>query len=452
MKKKTLFICTSCGYESAKWLGKCPSCGEFNSFAEETRVKIKNESDYRTFESSGIKNIAEIETSEENRIITGITELDRVLGGGIVKGSLILIGGEPGAGKSTLALQAAHAAAEKSGRQVIYVSGEESLSQVKSRAIRLRADSKNLFLAQETSVEKISELAEKHLPSLMVVDSIQTVFKQDIESAAGSMNQVRESCAQLMYTAKRTGVPVIIIGHVTKDGMLAGPKMLEHMVDAVLYFESEKYRDFKVLRAVKNRFGATNETGIFEMEESGLRAVENPSRNFLAGMRSGKEGSAAVTVMEGTRPLILEIQALCVKRSYGVAQRTVTGIDYNRFLVIIAVIEKNLGIKLENYDIFVNVAGGVRINDTACDLGLAAAVYSSYSEKPLPNDSVFIGELGLDGTIIKASHAARRIKEASRMGFARAFTPEEKEKERDMKIIKVQNINSLMEKIFGERR
>jgi len=445
VKKKTIYICASCGYESAKWLGKCPSCSEFNSFSEETQEKIRNESDYRRFDEAGIKPLSEIDAGTENRIMTGIAELDRVLGGGIVKGSLVLVGGEPGAGKSTLALQAAEAAAGTG--MVIYVSGEESLAQVKSRAIRLNALSKNLMIAQETSVEKISSMMEKHMPVLMVVDSIQTVYKQDIESAAGSMNQVRESCAQLMYAAKRTGIPVIIIGHVTKDGMLAGPKMLEHMVDVVLYFESEKYRDLKVLRAAKNRFGATNETGIFEMNESGLAGVDNPSKNFLSGMRDGKEGSAAVTVMEGSRPLIIEIQALCVKRAYGVAQRTVTGVDYNRFLVIVAVIEKNLGIKLENHDIFINVAGGVKINDTACDLGLAAAVYSSYSGKPLPSDSVFIGELGLDGTVIRAPHTPRRLKEASRMGFARAFLPDEKESEKGMKITKTENINSLMGKI-----
>jgi DNA repair protein RadA/Sms len=422
MKKKTTFACTSCGYNSPKWLGRCPNCGEYNTLVEETSVQRKTDVSYRKFQESKIGPITDIEVKAESRLTTGISEADRVLGGGIVKGSLVLLGGEPGAGKSTLALAIAGNIAEN-GKKVIYLSAEESDVQIKMRSDRLGIKSKNLLLMIETSVEAAAEAMEKEKPALLVIDSIQTVYKDEIDAVAGSVNQVRESCAHILYAAKKSSVPVIIIGHVTKEGSLAGPKMLEHMVDTVLYFEAEKFYQFKVLRAVKNRFGSVNEIGVFEMTGEGLKEITSPSKILLDNLKESKQGSAISAVIEGTRPILLEIQALTSRRSWGNPQRTVTGIDYNRFLLILAVLEKKLNLNLENQDVFVNVSGGIRIVETACDLAVAAAVYSDFKETPISSKTIFIGELGLDGELRAVRFMENRLSEAARMGFTKAIIP-----------------------------
>jgi DNA repair protein RadA/Sms len=444
LKTKVVYSCSNCGYNSAKWMGKCPSCNEFNTFVEEQELKVKNEASYRNFDHARASSINDIESGDEDRITTGIEEVDRVFGGGIVKGSIVLIGGEPGAGKSTLVLDIADRIAAK-GNKVLYVSGEESLKQIKMRAVRIGVNTTSLSVVAETSVEKISAMIEKELPALAIVDSIQTVYKEEIDSAAGSVSQVRESCAQLLYTAKKTGIPVIIIGHVTKDGMIAGPKMLEHMVDAVMYFEAEKYYQFKILRAAKNRFGSTNEIGIFEMGNDGIKQVLSPSKLLLDSMKDTKIGSSIVTIMEGTRALLLEIQALTARRSFGLPQRTVTGIDYNRFLLILAILEKNLGLKLENYDIFVNVAGGIKVMETAADLGVAAAIFSAFTDKPISTKSAFLGELGLDGEVRPVRFMEQRILEAERLGFDTVYLPERTKtgKTGKLKIVRIGNLSEL---------
>jgi DNA repair protein RadA/Sms len=425
-------------------MGKCPSCNEFNTFVEEQELKVKNEASYRNFDHAKASSINDIESGDEDRITTGIEEVDRVFGGGIVKGSIVLIGGEPGAGKSTLVLDIADKIAAR-GNRVLYVSGEESLKQIKMRAVRIGVNTASLSVVAETSVEKISAMIEKELPAIAIVDSIQTVYKEEIDSAAGSVSQVRESCAQLLYTAKKTGIPVIIIGHVTKDGMIAGPKMLEHMVDAVMYFEAEKYYQFKILRAAKNRFGSTNEIGIFEMGNDGIKQVLSPSKLLLDSMKDTKIGSSIVTIMEGTRALLLEIQALTAHRSFGLPQRTVTGIDYNRFLLILAILEKNLGLKLENYDIFVNVAGGIKVVETAADLGTAAAIFSAFTDRPISTKTAFLGELGLDGEVRPVRFMEQRILEAERLGFDTVYLPERTKtgKTGKLKIVKIGNLSEL---------
>ncbi len=422
-KSKTLFSCAECGASSPKWLGKCPTCGAFNTYIEETIIeRKKGAAEYRGFNETKMAVLADINVKNEERIKTGMEEIDRVFGGGIVKGSLVLMGGEPGVGKSTLALAIADKIAD-TGKRVLYISGEESLEQIKLRADRTGIKADKLMIVVETGIEKIIQIMEKENPALAVIDSIQTVFKEDLDSTAGSVNQVRESCAQLMYAAKKSGVPVIIIGHVTKDGMIAGPKMLEHMVDAVMYFEAEKYYQFKILRAVKNRFGSTNEIGIFEMTGAGIKEIKSPSKMLLDSLKDTKTGSSIVTVMEGTRPLLLEIQALASRRSFGMPQRTVTGVDYNRFLLILAILEKSMGLNFENQDMYLNVAGGIKVFETACDLGVAAAIYSSYMEQPVSTKTVYIGELGLDGEVRPVQFIDQRIAEAERMGFTACVVP-----------------------------
>ncbi len=442
-KKKTVFACVSCGYKTPRWLGRCPECGEYNSFTEEVEESGKKEASYRKFEKTGISPLKDIESSEEGRLKTGIREADRVFGGGIVNGSLSLIGGDPGVGKSTLALLIAQKTAEKNIK-VIYASGEESAAQIKMRYDRLGVKSGNLYVMVETGVENISAAMEKEKPGLVIVDSIQTVYKEEIDSVAGSVAQVRESCAHLMYAAKKAGIPVIIIGHVTKEGMIAGPKMLEHMVDGVFYFEAEKNHVFRILRAAKNRFGSTNEIGIFEMTGKGVEEVENPSMMLLQGVKKEKTGSVVVPVMEGTRPFMLEIQALTSRRSFGMPQRTVTGIDYNRCLLIIAILEKKLNLHMENQDVFMNVAGGLKVFETGADLGIAAAIYSSFLEVPVPAKTVFTGELGLDGELRVSGFMSGRIKEAERLGFKRCVVPAPADIEKaGMEIIRLENLSDI---------
>jgi DNA repair protein RadA/Sms len=442
-KNKTVFSCSGCGASSPKWLGKCPVCGEFNTYVEELLIEKKKAGEYRGFEGTKISPLADIDIRNEERLKTGMEEIDRVFGGGIVKGSLVLMGGEPGVGKSTLALIVADKIAA-AGNRVLYVSGEESLEQIKLRADRTGVKAEKLLIVIETGIEKITALMEKEKPQLVVIDSIQTVFKEDLDSTAGSVNQVRESCAHLMYAAKKSGIPIIIIGHVTKDGSIAGPKMLEHMVDAVMYFEAEKYYQFKILRAVKNRFGSTNEIGIFEMTNDGIKEVKSPSKMLLDSLKDEKTGSSIVTVMEGTRPLLLEIQALTTRRNYGIPQRTVTGIDYNRFLIVLAILEKNLELHLDNQDIFVNVAGGIKIMETASDLGVAAAIYSSYKEGRVSTKTVFIGELGLDGEVRPVQFIDQRVMEAERLGFTVCVIPARSQNFKTaLDVIKIGNISEL---------
>lgn len=443
IKKKKVFTCLNCGYNSFKWLGKCPSCGEYNTFAEEELFDRKNNDIYRHFDSFFLSPMSEIKKEEEERIKTGIGEIDRVFGGGIVKGSLSLIGGEPGTGKSTLALTIADKIANF-GIKVLYVSAEESASQIKMRADRIKSKSKLLLLAIETAIENIVKIINKEKPGLVIVDSIQTVYKQDVDSVAGSINQVRESCAHLLYTAKKTNIPIIIIGHVTKEGMIAGPKMLEHIVDAVMYFESEKYYKLKILRAVKNRFGSTNEIGIFEMGGDGIKEVNSPSKLFIELSNNAKVGSVVITLMEGTRPILIELQALTSRRSFGIPQRTVTGVDYNRLLLIIAILERKLNINLENQDIFINVTGGLKVFETGADLGMAAAIYSTFKNIPISQKMIFIGELGLDGEIRTVMFMKSRVQEAERLGFLSCVIPENAGNiNTKMEIIRLKNISDL---------
>jgi len=447
MKKKIEYFCSNCGYSSLKWLGKCPVCGQFNTFVEEQILESKQDASYRKFASGKISSLTDIEINEAQRLVTGIEEFDRVLGGGIVKGSLILMGGEPGAGKSTLALTVAGKLSEKD-KKVLYVSAEESENQIKLRAKRLNINSKNLFLLIETSVEKIVASIEKEKPDFVIIDSIQTIFKESIDSVAGSINQVRESCAHILYTAKKLNIPILIIGHVTKEGMIAGPRMLEHMVDTVMYFESEEYYQFKILRSVKNRFGSVNEIGIFEMASNGLNEIKSPSKIFLDNIKNEKVGSGIVTVMEGTRSLLLEIQALTSRRNFGVPQRTVIGVDYNRFLLIVAILERKMNLHLENQDIFVNVSGGIKIYETAADLGIAAAIYSSFKNIPVSTQQVFIGEVGLDGEIRSVNFMDLRIMEAEKLGFQKCIIPSNtKIGNTKIQIIKIKNIIDLIQLI-----
>ncbi|MCX8093874.1 MAG: DNA repair protein RadA [Candidatus Goldbacteria bacterium] len=448
IKKKTVFICMNCGYNSFKWLGKCPSCGEYNTFTEEELFDRKNSDTYRHFDKTFLSPLPDIKKDEEERLKTGISEVDRVFGGGIVKGSISLIGGEPGAGKSTLALTIADRIAN-AGIKVLYVSAEESANQIKMRADRIKAKSKLLLIAIETIIENIANIIDKEKPGLVIVDSIQTVYKQGVDSVAGSINQVRESCAHLLYIAKTTNIPIIIIGHVTKEGMIAGPKMLEHMVDAVMYFESEKYYKLKILRAVKNRFGSTNEIGIFEMVEDGIKEVNSPSKLFIELSEISKIGSAVITLMEGTRPILIELQALTSRKNFGIPQRTVTGIDYNRLLLIIAILERKLNINLENQDIFINVTGGLKVFETGADLGIAAAIYSSFKNIPISPKMIFIGELGLDGEVRPVMFMENRVQEAKRLGFIECVIPESVGNlNTDMKLIKIKNISDLKKIIF----
>ncbi|MBP7792655.1 MAG: DNA repair protein RadA [Candidatus Goldbacteria bacterium] len=448
-KKKTVFTCLNCGYNSSKWLGRCPSCGEYNTFTEEETFERKSNDTYRHFDNSFLAPITEIKKDEEERLKTGIAEIDRVFGGGIVKGSLSLIGGEPGAGKSTLALTIADKLAN-SGIKVLYVSAEESANQIKMRADRINSKSEMLLLAIETEVEKIVGIINKENPGLVIIDSIQTVYKQEVDSVAGSINQVRESCAHFLYAAKSTNIPIMIIGHVTKEGMIAGPKMLEHIVDAVMYFEAEKYYKLKILRAVKNRFGSTNEIGIFEMTEDGIKEVNSPSKLFIEISDKAKSGSSVITLMEGTRPILIELQALTSRRSFGIPQRTVTGVDYNRLLLIIAILERKLNVNLENQDIFINVTGGLKVFETGADLGIAASIYSSFRNVPISPKMIFIGELGLDGEVRTVMFMESRIQEAERLGFLKCVIPEKAGNVNTrMEIIKIKNVSDL-KKIITE--
>lgn len=422
-KAKIIYACQSCGHQSPKWLGKCPDCNQWNTLVEE---KIERASHPRGELALGAAEVAspvsEISAAEKPRVTSGIKEFDRVLGGGLVRGSVVLIGGDPGIGKSTLLLQA-FAALSQTGHTCLYVSGEESRQQIKMRAERIGITSSELLLLSETSLERILDQIQMVHPRVLVIDSIQTIFTSSLPSAPGSIGQVRECSGAIIVLAKKKGLSTFLIGHVTKDGSIAGPRVLEHMVDTVLYFEGEGGHNFRILRAVKNRFGSTNEIGVFEMKEAGLREVSNPSEIFLMERPLGVPGSVVVCSMEGTRPILIELQALVSPSFLAVPRRTTIGVDHNRVALLTAVLEKKMGIQLFNQDIFVNVAGGVRVNEPAVDLGIVAAVASSYQEKAIDPKTVLLGEIGLAGEVRGIAQAEARVKEASKLGFERCILP-----------------------------
>ncbi|MHB8711312.1 MAG: DNA repair protein RadA [Trichloromonadaceae bacterium] len=421
MKQKTIYSCQQCGYQSPKWLGKCPDCNQWDSLTEEAVAAPVKGRMAPASSGSQPQRLAEVQVSEEDRIRCGIGEFDRVLGGGVVPGGFTLIGGDPGIGKSTLLLQAADQLA--AAGKVLYVTAEESTRQVKLRGGRLGVAAHDLFLLAETSLEAIFERVRELKPAFLVVDSIQTIFTGTLESAPGSVSQVRECAGRLMHLAKGEGLPTFIVGHVTKDGSIAGPRMLEHMVDTVLYFEGDPGHPYRILRAVKNRFGSTNEIGVFEMREQGLAEVPNPSELFLAERPQGVAGSSVVPSLEGSRPILVELQALVTGSSFGTPRRTTMGIDHNRVSLLVAVLEKKVGLSLLAQDIFVNVAGGVRLNEPAVDLGVMAALASSHLNKPVPARTILFGEVGLAGEVRAVSRPELRVKEAARLGFDRCLLP-----------------------------
>lgn len=447
MKTKTIYICKECGAKSAKWLGRCNSCGAWSSFEEET-VSGKTVKIGKKVSSSKIVRLNEISHENSYRQKTKIAELDRVLGGGIIPGSLILVGGDPGIGKSTLMLQMCPGLEEYNP---LYVSGEESLQQIKFRSARLKGISENLMLLAETNLESIIYSIKKADSRIAIVDSIQSIYSDRVEAAPGSVGQVRECTSALMQTAKETDKAIFIIGHVTKDGIIAGPKMLEHMVDTVLQFEGEKTYSYRILRAHKNRFGSTNEIGIFEMGEDGLRQVTNPSELFLAQRKMQDSGVAIVAAIEGTRPILLEVQALVSPTGFAVPQRTSTGFDTRRLNMLLAVLEKRLGENFRQHDVFLNIAGGLRLNDPSADMGIAAALVSSLRDMPIDDRTVMIGEIGLTGEVRQVSGIDRRIGEAEKLGFERVFAPNagnEKLPNFDIKIEYVDRIALALSMIF----
>ncbi len=444
-KIKTVFFCKTCGFESAKWVGQCPGCKEWDTFAEEPVLK-------KSAKPVGLRQIREpellsnIKAETELRMLTGIEELDRVLGGGIVHGSLVLVGGDPGIGKSTLLLQMCKEIVAKS-LKVLYISGEESLSQIKMRAERLGVFHGELLLLCETDLDIIEEAIHKYNPDIVVIDSIQTMFKEEVSAAAGSVSQVREATSTLMKIAKGRGVTIFIIGHVTKEGVVAGPRVLEHMVDTVLYFEGDNYAAYRVLRAVKNRFGSTNEIGVFEMQGTGLVEVKNPSEFMLKGRPEGEPGSVVAASIEGTRPILVEVQALVCRTNFNMPRRTAAGTDYNRVNLLMAVLEKRAGIQLSDCDAYVNVAGGMRITEPALDLAITTSILSSYRNIALDNKTVLFGEVGLTGEIRAVNMAEQRVMEAAKMGFEVCILPQankEHIKASGIKLIGVRNIQEVM--------
>ena len=424
--KKTVFFCQNCGYESPKWMGQCPGCRQWNTFVEETFSASSGRGISQTMPKAGTRNepvaLTKIQAGEDDRIKTEIEELDRVLGGGIVQGSMVLVGGDPGIGKSTLLLQVCRQLSNK-GHKVLYISGEESLRQIKLRAERIGEFNDLLLLMCETNLEAIRSTIERVKPEAVVIDSIQTMYNEEISSAPGSVSQVRESTGILMQIAKGLGISVFIVGHVTKDGSVAGPRVLEHMVDTVLYFEGDRQVAYRILRSVKNRFGSTNEIGVFEMRDKGLDEVKNPSQAMLNGRPTDASGSVVVCSIEGTRPILIEIQALVTRTNFGLPRRTSVGIDYNRVNLLMAVLEKRAGLHLGDWDAYVNLAGGMKLGEPAIDLGIVMAIASSYKNKVVDPELLIFGEVGLSGEIRGVSMAEQRVREAEKLGFTACLMP-----------------------------
>ena len=426
-KKATVFMCDNCGTESPKYLGRCPSCGKWNTFVEMKVVDEADKKDSRsrvslTNERSQAQQMKDVVVEHTGRVETSLDEFNRVLGGGVVPGSLVLIGGDPGIGKSTLLLQVS-AELNQIGGVVLYVTGEESPGQIKMRAQRLTISDTDFYIYGETDVSLIVDTIQKIKPDYIIIDSIQTMYNPKKDSVAGSVSQVRESTALLMQLAKTNNVSIFIVGHVTKDGNIAGPRMLEHMVDTVLYFEGERHQSYRILRAVKNRYGSTNEIGVFEMREDGLREVLNPSELFLEERLDGASGSSVVSAMEGTRPILVEVQSLVTPTAFGNAKRTASGLDYNRVSLIMAVLEQRVGLLLQNYDAYLKTAGGVKLNEPAIDLAIAISIASSYRDSETKTKDAFVGEIGLTGEIRRVSNIETRVNEAAKLGFERIFVP-----------------------------
>lgn len=445
-KTKTKYICQECGYETGKWLGRCPSCNNFSTFSEE----IVEKTNTKTITQSSVNKALDLDSIapiDEVRTKTKINELDRVLGGGIVQGSLTLVGGDPGIGKSTLLLQICQAIGE-ANKKILYVSGEESAQQIKLRANRLNITTKNLLLLSETNFNIIENTIKEIKPDLVIIDSIQTVFIDDLSSAPGSVTQVRECTAKIMRIGKGENISIFIVGHVTKDGAIAGPRILEHMVDTVLYFEGERLASYRILRAVKNRFGSTNEIGVFEMRQIGLVEISNPSEYMLSGRPIGATGSSVTCSIEGTRPILAEVQSLVSYTTFNIPRRMATGMDFNRVVLLIAVLEKKLNLQLGSYDVYVNLAGGIKILEPALDASVACSIVSSYKNKPIDAKTLIFGEIGLSGEIRAVSFCEKRVMEALKLGFETVVIPKDNFKEvkdiKDIKIISVSNVNELL--------
>lgn len=446
--KKIVYFCQNCGHEESKWLGQCPGCMEWNTFVEEkvTPMSSASVSVGKSSQELEIVSLSEIKTDEQARVETGMKELDRVLGGGIVPGSLILVGGDPGIGKSTLLLQVCQKLSNE--KNVLYISGEESLAQIKLRANRMGEFKEKLKLLCETNLNLIRNVIEKQRPEMVIIDSIQTMYSEDVSSTPGSVSQVREATNVLMQLAKGLGITIFIVGHVTKEGTVAGPRVLEHMVDTVLYFEGDRHASYRILRGVKNRFGSTNEIGVFEMRQNGLVEVENPSEYMLSGKPEHASGSVVACSMEGTRPLLIEIQALVCQSNFGMPRRTATGTDYNRVNLLMAVLEKRIGLHLGNCDAYVNIAGGIRMNEPAIDLAIVLAIISSYKNRPVDAKTIVFGEVGLSGEVRAVSMPEQRVAEAKKLGFETCIIPEVSKEMvkgiQGIKIIGVKNVSDAM--------
>lgn len=446
-KNNLIFFCKECGYESGKWMGQCPACKAWNSFVEEPVVSDKKSqaADKIRIPGRGAApvRISEISIEDQDRTTTGFGELDRVLGSGIVKGSLVLVGGDPGIGKSTLLLQVCRNLAH-SAKKVLYISGEESLKQIKMRANRIGQIDGELYFVSETNLDMISGSIEDVKPDVVIIDSIQTMYREDITSAPGSVSQVRESTNLLMQIAKGLGITIFIVGHVTKEGVVAGPRVLEHMVDTVLYFEGDRNDTYRILRAVKNRFGSTNEIGVFEMQEKGLIEVTNPSEMMISGRPKNASGAVVSCALEGTRPLLLEVQALVAETNFGMARRTANGVDFNRINILLAILEKRCGYAMSRYDAYVNIAGGMKMNEPALDLAVAMALVSSYKNREVDPGMLIFGEVGLSGEVRGVSQASQRVAEAIKMGFTTCVLPkanlEKMKGESRIKLIGVENV------------
>lgn len=451
-KKSTVFFCQNCGFESAKWMGQCPGCREWNTFVEEqvsTAALKKNGTQGSTARQKPAV-LSEITMEKEDRISTGMQELDRVLGGGVVAGSLTLVGGDPGIGKSTLLLQVCRNFSD-AGAKVLYISGEESLKQIKMRAERIGSFNDNLLLLCETNLSLIEDTIRSRKPQIVIIDSIQTMYSEDVSAAPGSVSQVRESTGLFLQLAKGLGVSIFIVGHVTKEGTVAGPRVLEHMVDTVLYFEGDRYASYRILRSVKNRFGSTNEIGVFEMREEGLTEVRNPSEYMLSGRPKDACGCVVACTVEGTRPLMVEMQALVCHSNFGIPRRQATGVDFNRVNLLMAVLEKRLGLQMSGCDAYVNLAGGIRIQEPAVDLGMVMAIVSSFKNRPVDESTVVFGEVGLSGEVRAVSLAEQRLQEAVKLGFTTCVMPRANadmlKNTKSIKVIGVSNVQEAIELI-----